>query len=132
MISVSLVFLNPIVRETSAWTSPRCIDGMLAMSSAFPFTCQATTRLAIARNLHRDFVSHNRRLTSIIEAAEGTTPAPSPERVAADGQSLTAVLKAIQRLPEPQREALVLSVDQDLHYDQSSCPARPGRIPRTH
>jgi RNA polymerase sigma-70 factor (ECF subfamily) len=74
--------------------------------------------LAIARNLHRDFVSHNRRLTPINEATEGINPAPSPERVAADRQSLVAVLQAIQRLPEPQREALVLSVDEDLRYDQ--------------
>jgi RNA polymerase sigma-70 factor, ECF subfamily len=74
--------------------------------------------LAIARNLHSDFVSHNRTLTPISEATEGTNPTPSPERVAADRQSLAAVLKAIPRLPEPQREALVLSVDEDLRYDQ--------------
>ena len=42
--------------------------------------------LAIARNLHRDVVSHNRRLTPMSEATEGTNPAPSPECVAAGRQ----------------------------------------------
>ncbi len=74
--------------------------------------------LAIARNLHRDFLSRHSRLTTISEAAEGACPAPSPERAAGDRQTLATVLKAIQRLPEPQREALVLSVDEDLRYDQ--------------
>jgi DNA-directed RNA polymerase specialized sigma24 family protein len=32
--------------------------------------------LANARNLHSDFVSHNRRLTPISEATEDTNPAP--------------------------------------------------------
>jgi len=74
--------------------------------------------LAIARNLHRDFVSRQSRLSPMSEATEGRNPAPSPERAAGDRQTLEAVLHAIQRLPEPQRDALVLSVDEDLRYDQ--------------
>jgi RNA polymerase sigma-70 factor, ECF subfamily len=74
--------------------------------------------LAIARNLHRDIVERQRRLVPISEVAEPPDPAPSFDRAASDRQTLSAVLKAIQRLPELQREALVLSLDEDLRYDQ--------------
>jgi RNA polymerase sigma-70 factor, ECF subfamily len=73
---------------------------------------------AIARNLFRDVVERQRRLVADSEAPEGADPAPSPARAAEDRQTLAVVLKAIQRLPEQQREALVLSVDADLRYDQ--------------
>ena len=59
-----------------------------------------------------------RRLVAVSEALEGADPAPSPARAAEDRQMLAVVLKAIQRLPEQQREALVLSVDEDMRYDQ--------------
>ena len=74
--------------------------------------------LAIARNLYRDVLDRQRRLMSISELPERADPAPSPEHAAADRQRLSAVLKAIQRLPEPQREALALSIDEELRYDQ--------------
>lgn len=35
-----------------------------------------------------------------------------------DRQKLSNTLRAIQKLPEPQREALVLATDPDLHYEQ--------------
>lgn len=35
-----------------------------------------------------------------------------------DRQTFRAVLEAIQRLPEPQREALVLAPEPDLSYEQ--------------
>ena len=70
---------------------------------------------AIARNLFRDVVERQRRLVAVREVAD---PAPSPARAAEDRQTLAVVLKAIQRLPDQQREALVLSVDEDMRYDQ--------------
>jgi RNA polymerase sigma-70 factor (ECF subfamily) len=73
---------------------------------------------AIARNLFRDVVDRQRRLVAVSEAPEEADPAPSPARTAEDRQTLAVVLKAIQRLPDQQREALVLSVDKDLRYDQ--------------
>jgi RNA polymerase sigma-70 factor, ECF subfamily len=75
---------------------------------------------AIARNLYRDVVERQRRLVPISAMPERPDPAPSPDRAAEDRQMLTAVLKAIQRLPAPQREALVLSLDDDLRYEQIS------------
>jgi RNA polymerase sigma-70 factor (ECF subfamily) len=74
--------------------------------------------LAIARNLHRDIVKRQRRVVSIGDVPEPSDSGPSPGRMAEDRQTLTAVLGAIQRLPEQQREALVLSLEQGLRYDQ--------------
>jgi RNA polymerase sigma-70 factor, ECF subfamily len=74
--------------------------------------------LAIARNLYRDSMERQRRLVRIGDVPERADPAPTPERAAADRQTLSTVLKAIQRLPESQREALVLTLDDDLRYDQ--------------
>ena len=73
---------------------------------------------AIARNLFHDVVDRQRRLVPASEAPEGADPAPLASRAAEDRQTLATVLKAIQRLPEQQREALVLSVDEDMRYDQ--------------
>jgi RNA polymerase sigma-70 factor (ECF subfamily) len=73
---------------------------------------------AIARNLHRDLLRRQRRLVPISEVPERADPAPSPGHVAENRQTFSAVLQAIQRLPEPQREALVLSLDEDLRYEQ--------------
>ena len=73
---------------------------------------------AIARNLYRDAVKRQSRLILIGEAPERVDREPLPDRAIEDRQTLSAVLKAIQKLPEPQREALALSVDDDLRYDQ--------------
>jgi RNA polymerase sigma-70 factor (ECF subfamily) len=73
---------------------------------------------AIARNLYRDEMARRRRLVQIDEVPERVDTAPSQDQAAADRQRLSSVLRAIQRLPEPQREALVLAVDQDLRYEQ--------------
>ena len=72
----------------------------------------------ITRNLYRD----------LIGASGGSYPSPRwpslpiqplcPDRAVENQQTFSAVLKAIQRLPELQREALVLSMDEDLSYDQ--------------
>jgi RNA polymerase sigma-70 factor (ECF subfamily) len=74
--------------------------------------------LAIARNLYRDLMLRQRRLVAIGEVEERADRAPQPDRRAAGRQALRNVLEAIQRLPEPQREALALAVDQDLSYKQ--------------
>jgi RNA polymerase sigma-70 factor (ECF subfamily) len=73
---------------------------------------------AIARNLYRDLLRRQRRLVTISDVPERADPAPSPEHLVKNRQTFSAVLEAIQRLPEPQREALVLSLDEDLRYEQ--------------
>jgi RNA polymerase sigma-70 factor (ECF subfamily) len=73
---------------------------------------------AIARNLHRDVIKRQHRIVSIGDVPEPSDGGPSPARTAEDRQTLTTVLTAIQRLPEQQREALVLSLEQGLRYDQ--------------
>ena len=73
---------------------------------------------AIARNLYRDGLKRQSRQAPIGEAPEHADPAPLADRIVEDRQALSAVLEAIQKLPEPQREALVLSVDNDMRYDQ--------------
>jgi RNA polymerase sigma-70 factor (ECF subfamily) len=73
---------------------------------------------AIARNLYRDALAKQRRLTPIEDVPEPVNPAPAPDVVASDRQTFEAVLRAIQRLPETQREVLVLATDPDLTYEQ--------------
>ena len=73
---------------------------------------------AIARNLHRDSVERQRGLIPINNVPESADPAPSPDRAVQDRETFSTVLKAIQGLPEIQREALVLSMNEDLRYDQ--------------
>jgi len=72
----------------------------------------------IARNLYRDVMARQGRLIPIGQLPERPDPAPSPARAAEDRQTLTATLRAIQRLPELQRETLALSLDEDLTYEQ--------------
>ena len=76
--------------------------------------------LAIARNVYRDISERQRRLVRLNQTPDRADPAPQPDEVAEKRQTLSAVLRAIQRLPEQQREALVLSLDEDLRYDQIS------------
>jgi RNA polymerase sigma-70 factor (ECF subfamily) len=73
---------------------------------------------AIARNLYRDVLERRRRLVPVSQVPEAADPSPSPARTLEDRQTLSTVLTAIQRLPQQQREALVLSIDEDLRYDQ--------------
>ena len=74
--------------------------------------------IAIARNLYRDAVARQRRLVSTDGLPDRVDPAPSSERAASDRQAYGNVLCAIQRLPQPLREALLLATDQELRYDQ--------------
>jgi len=73
---------------------------------------------AIARNLYRDVMERQRRLVPISAMPERADQAPSPDHVANDRQTFAAVVKAIQRLPDPLREALILTLDEDLRYEQ--------------
>jgi RNA polymerase sigma factor (sigma-70 family) len=88
---------------------------------------------AIARNAYRDVIEHKRRL--ILLDPNHVDPSPLPDEAAAQRQRLFAVLQAIQRLPERQREALVLSLDDDLRYDQIGailgCSEAAGKV-RVH
>jgi RNA polymerase sigma-70 factor (ECF subfamily) len=73
---------------------------------------------AIARNLYRDAVERRSRLTFLGKGPERADRAPLADRTIEDRQVLSEVLRAIQKLPEAQREALALSVDDELRYDQ--------------
>jgi RNA polymerase sigma-70 factor, ECF subfamily len=86
-----------------------------------PVLCVDTVKaylFTIARNLYRDALRRQSKLTQTGEIPERADRAPLQDRIVEDRQALSAVLKAIQKLPEPQREALVLSVDEELRYDQ--------------
>jgi len=74
--------------------------------------------LAIARNLYRNVMARERRAVPIDKMPEPAAPNPSPERSALGRQALSNTLRAIQKLPDQQREALVLAIDQDLRYEQ--------------
>ncbi len=73
---------------------------------------------AIARNLYRDFLSGQKRVVTGDELPERADPRPGPDLNAEERQNLGKVLRAIQRLPERQREALVLAVDQDMSHEE--------------
>jgi RNA polymerase sigma-70 factor (ECF subfamily) len=73
---------------------------------------------AIARNLYRDGWKRQSRQAAIEEAPEPADRALLADRAIENRQTLAAVLQAIQRLPEILREALVLTLDDDLRYEQ--------------
>lgn len=73
---------------------------------------------AIARNLYRDFLARERHMVPSCELPESVDPVPGPDLSAEDRETFSTVLRAIQRLPESHREALVLAVDQELTYEQ--------------
>jgi len=146
-IPVTLVCLNRIVRETFAMDFSEiyrkyahdvyCFSLYLSGSHALAEDLTAETfaralcgpadirfatvkayLFAIARNTYRDSLDRQSRLSPIDEIPDRADPAPAADCVAEHRQTLSAVLRAIQRLPEQQREALVLSLDVDLRYDQ--------------
>ena len=71
---------------------------------------------AITRNLYRDSIRKEQRFISGDELPDRQDPRPGPELKAQDRQNLGNVLSAIQRLPEQQREALVMATDQGMSY----------------
>jgi RNA polymerase sigma-70 factor (ECF subfamily) len=73
---------------------------------------------AITHNLYQDFTERQRRLRSMGGVHEPADPAPSTQSIMENRQAVDKVLQAIQRLPKPLREALVLAIDGDLRYEQ--------------
>ena len=74
--------------------------------------------LAIARNLYFDFLRREGRmvpLDGVLDRADGRA---EPDADALGRERLRDVLAAMQRLPEPEREALVLAVDAELPYER--------------
>jgi RNA polymerase sigma-70 factor, ECF subfamily len=92
--------------------------------------------LAITRNLYRDFHRREGRLVPLGEAPERADPAAEPDVTTADRLRLAEVLEAVQRLPQSEREALILAVDGDLPYERiaailsCSVPAVKVRVHR--
>jgi RNA polymerase sigma-70 factor (ECF subfamily) len=72
---------------------------------------------AVTRNLYQDLVERECRLTPMGEAQEPADPGPSTEARVENRETVSRVLQAIQRLPKPLREALVLAIE-DLRYEQ--------------
>jgi|SRR6185503_12798979 RNA polymerase sigma-70 factor (ECF subfamily) len=91
---------------------------------------------AITRNLYRDHVAKQGRTVASDSLPEPPDPRPSPEASAQDRQKLQNTLRAVQTLPEQQREALLLALDGDLSYEDiarilgCSLPAIKVRIHR--
>lgn len=77
---------------------------------------------AIARNLYHDLRRRESRLVSLGEATPGVDPGRGPQSTPDGRLRLEEVLAAVQRLPDGEREALVLAVDHELPY------AEIGRI----
>jgi len=73
---------------------------------------------AIARNLFCDSLERRRRHVSLAKLPETPDPATSADRAAEQRQYLAFALKAIQKLPDLERDALALALDDDLRYEQ--------------
>lgn len=76
--------------------------------------------LAIVRNLYLQGLRRTRR-EEALESAPGAAPAdPAPRADAAHaaGAELDRVLAALNRLPEVDRTALLLRVDEELSYEE--------------
>src|SRR5258708_11890336 len=91
---------------------------------------------AITRNLYRDYVARQGRTVATDSLPERQDPRPGPEASAQDRQELQNTLRVIQKLPEQQREALLLALDGDMSYEEMgrilgcSLPAVKVRIHR--
>ncbi len=91
---------------------------------------------AITRNLYRDYVARQGRTVATDSLPDRHDPRPSPEANAQDRQELQNTLRVIQKLPEQQREALLLALDGELSYEEigrilgCSLPAVKVRIHR--
>jgi RNA polymerase sigma-70 factor (ECF subfamily) len=73
---------------------------------------------AITRNLYRDSVGKLARTVVTGSVPERHDPRPSPEVSAQGRQELQNTLRLIQKLPEQQREALLLASDGDVSYEE--------------
>ena len=91
---------------------------------------------AITRNLYRDSVAKLGRTVAAGSLPERYDPRPGPEVSAQGRQELQNTLRVIQKLPEQQREALLLALDGDMSYEEigrilgCSLPAVKVRIHR--
>jgi len=74
--------------------------------------------LAITRNLYRDSLVKLGRTVAIGSLPERYDPKPSPEARAQDRQELQNTLRVMQKLPEQQREALLLALDGDVRHEE--------------
>jgi RNA polymerase sigma-70 factor (ECF subfamily) len=72
--------------------------------------------LAIARNLFLADRRRARKMTTIDERTQDT--GPDPERRAHAHLELTAVLAALQTLPEVERAAVLLRAEEGMSYDE--------------
>jgi RNA polymerase sigma-70 factor (ECF subfamily) len=91
---------------------------------------------AITRNLYRDSVAKLGRTVAAGSLPERYDPRPDPEVSAQGRQELQNTLRVIQKLPEQQRDALLLALDGDMSYEEigrilgCSLPAVKVRIHR--
>src|SRR5262245_51989130 len=99
-------YAEDIAAETfvRAWTAPGEIR--VGTVKAYLFM--------IARNLYRAGLRRSARQAEL--APELPDPAPGPESVAGARQELRAVLDALQQLPEVDRAALLMHVQDGLPY----------------
>jgi RNA polymerase sigma-70 factor, ECF subfamily len=91
---------------------------------------------AITRNLYRDSVVKLGRTVATSSLPERYDPRPGPEVSAQGRQELQNTLRVMQKLPEQQREALLLALDGEMSYEEigrilgCSLPAVKVRIHR--
>ena len=91
-----------------AWTAPGAIRQQTV--KAYLFT--------IARNLYLDYLRHRRRHAVLGETMpDGRV---SPQKQAEVRSELNVVLSAMRELPEVDRAALLMRVQQEMSYDEIS------------
>lgn len=74
--------------------------------------------LAIVRNLYIDSLRRNARTVSLEGIPERVDPTPKQDESALDKLRLGDVVRAIGKLPQHEREALVLAIDHELPYER--------------
>ena len=72
---------------------------------------------AITRNLYRDSISQSGRTIAAASLPECYDPRPTPELSVQGRQVLQNTIRVIQKLPDQQREALLLALDGDMSYE---------------
>ena len=72
---------------------------------------------AITRNLYRDSMTQSGRIVTNASLPESYDPRPTPELSAQGRQELQNTIRTIQKLPDQQREALLLALDGEMSYE---------------
>ncbi|HLJ86597.1 MAG TPA: sigma-70 family RNA polymerase sigma factor [Candidatus Angelobacter sp.] len=118
----------PIVRRFAVFLcgNPALADDITSETFVRVWTAESKIRestvkaylFTIARNLYRDFLRRNARRADMEEAETMPDPRPSLESQVEQRSELDAAMALLQQLPEIDRAALLMHVQEEMPYQE--------------